>query len=369
MRVFLLLGLLLFTTLFSNETDFADENQSSVSFHMPTQKVLYLSYKELPKRVLKGEIFSVTLKTLSTIKDFTDITYELSNYRGLELINDIPYREENSKYYYDTFYFLTTGSYVRLPDFTATLIDETNTQYKNTQLPGEELNVVTLNPKKNFSNIIADSFELVEYKTTSYDNQHNIIVFIAQATNCNIKALNLDGVYKQGIESVTESNFDSKIIYYAVLDKDLENLSFSYFNLLRNRFELINIPIIVDDDSVTTQSDLKPKDQSRERIKMMIAAAVALVGLVFILWRRKYIYLFLVLIPLGYIAYSGIPSKDVCIKEGSPIYLLPVNNGTIFETTHSRYYLPKEGSVKEFTKVKLKNEKIGWVKNEDICSY
>ncbi len=156
--------------------------------------------------------------------------------------------------------------------------------------------------------------------------------------------------------------------YFLVINKDLEEFSFSYFNLLKNKFMKVTIPIIVDDDSVTTQTDLKPKDQSKEQLKMNIAGVISIVILLFAIWRKKYIYLILVLIPLIYIAYMSIPSKEVCIKSGSQIHLLPVNNGTIFETTLSKSILPKEGNVENFIKVKLENEKIGWIKNEDICS-
>jgi len=372
----LILGLLFLTALSSNEiaTTVDDINTTHNSYEtnqtipkVSLQKVLYLNYEETPDRVVKGEIFSITLKTLSTVKQFVDITYELSNHKGLKVLNDIPYREEDSKYYHDTFYFLTTSSKAVLPDFTATLHDYDNTVYKESTLSGKKLKVVTLNPKKNFSNIIADSFELLEYKTSSYDDQHNIVVFVATAKNCDISAFKFQNVFKQGTESLIESPFDSKIVYYAVINKEVENFSFSYFNLEKNKFIRINIPIVVIDDSVTTQSDLKPKDQSRERLKMIIAAGVALVAFVVILWRRRYIYLVFIIIPLAYIAYIAIPSKEVCIKVNSEIYLLPVHNGTIFEKTSSIYYLQKEGSVKDFVKVKLKNEKIGWVKNEDIC--
>jgi hypothetical protein len=64
-----------------------------------------------------------------------------------------------------------------------------------------------------------------------------------------------------------------------------------------------------------------------------------------------------------------LPAKEVCIKQGAQLQLLPVDNGTIFETTSSQYTLTKEGTAKGYTKVKLTNDKIGWVKNEDICSY
>jgi hypothetical protein len=370
----LFLGLLFIATLNSNETPYIidDTNQTQTNltiYKNSLPKVLYLSFEKTPQRVIKGEIFSVTLKTLSTVKDFTDITYKLSELKGLKLLNDFPERIEDFRYYYDTFYFLTTSSSASIPDFTATLEDYNENIYRDTTLKGKKLNVVTLNPKKNFSNIIANSFELLEYKTTKYDDKHNIVVFVATATNCDISTFKLQNVYKEGIESMTQSYFDSKIVYYAIIDKKQENFSFSYFNLKQNRFLLINIPIVVVDDSVTTQSDIKPKDQSRQRIKMAIASGVAFLAFIFILLRKKYVYLIFIIFPLIYVAYLGIPSKEVCIKMGTNIYLLPMHNGTIFEKTTSKYLLRKEGSVKEFVKVKLQNNRIGWVRNEDICSH
>ena len=365
--------LLFFTTIsanndINNSVSGTDTNQSITNLS-ELENVLYLSYEEVPSRVIKGEIFSLTIKALSTIEKFTDITYELSELQGLKLLSYFPLRQEEGRYYYETFYFLVTGDDAKLPCITGTLLDYEETTYKKAVLDAKKLDVVALNPKEDFSNIVAQAFELIEYKTTSYDTQHNIVVFVATARQCDISSFKLQNVFKQGVESIVESYFDSKITYYAIIDKKIQNFSFSYFNTLKNKFTAVNIPIIVDDDSVTTQSDLKPKDQSHERLKMAIAAGIAIFGFLFILWRRKYIYLIFIIFPLAYIIYIASPSTEVCIKQGSSITLLPVKNGTIFEVTPSRYYLPKEGSIKNFTKVKLKNSKIGWVKNEDICSH
>jgi len=376
---FFIIWLLFLSTIFANELDSnsssydenttqIDENQLTSAELAKLPKVLYLSYKDLPKRVLKGEIFTVSIKTLSTVKEFIDVTYKLSNSQGLKLLSDYPSRDMDSRYYYETFYFLATSKFARLPDIEATLINYHQDQFKKTTLLGEKLNVISLNPKKDFANIIADSFELQEYKTTSYDQNSNIVVFTATATNCDIASFKFSNAIKQGMESIDESYFDSKITYYAVINKDIKTFSFSYFNLKSNRFVNVDIPIIVNDDSVTTQSDLKPKDQSHVLLKMQIATGVAIIGFIIILWRRRYIYLIFILIPLAYILYIGTPSQEVCIKRGSSIQLLPVINGTIFETTPIIYHLQKEGTAKGFTKVKLQNNKIGWVKNEDICS-
>ena len=334
---------------------------------LDAQKVIYLSYHNVPQRVVKGEIFPITLKALSTIKKFQDIEYKFSNVSGLKILTETPQRVKKGKYFYDTFYLLSTQRWAKLPDVTASLI--TSQDYDSTYILGEKLNIITLNPKKNFSKIIANNFELVEYKTTTFDNKHNIIVFVASAQNSNIQAMYFENVFKQGTESVYESYLNSKITYFLVIDKTIENFSFSYFNLLKNKFSTITIPIIVEEDSVTTQSDLKPKDQSKERLKMQITGVAVLIALVFILWRRKYIYLILLIVPLVYIAYLAVPEQEICIKKGSQILLLPVNNGTIFEIASSKYTLLKEGQVDGFVKVKLKNKKIGWVRNEDICSY
>lgn len=330
-------------------------------------KIIYLSYEEIPSRVIQGEIFPISIKALSILKEAQDIRYSFSNARGLELLNSTPLREKRGKYFYDTFHFLATKSDAKLPDIEASL--DSTVEYNTTTLMGKELNIISLNPRKNFSNIIADTLEIVQYKTTSYDTEHNIIVFVASAYNSNIKAMHFENVYKQGSESITESYKESKITYFVIVDKRLENFSFSYFNLKKNNFSLLNIPIIVVDDSVTTQSDLKPKDQSKERLKVTAAAIIAILIFVFILIRKKYIYLFLMLFPLGYMAYVIVPDRIICIKEGTDIQLLPVQNGTIFETTSEVLHLHKEGSALNYTKVKLENEMTGWVKNENICSY
>ena len=345
---FLLLTLVLFSSLLAN-------------------KVIYLNYEKIPPRVIKGEIFPVTIKALSTVRDVQDIKYNFSNEQGVKLLNTIPIREKKGKYFYDTFNFLSTAKIAKLPDVEASLIGED--EFPTSKIATQNLNVITLNPRKNFSNIIANDFELIEYKTTSYDKEHNIVIFVATAFNSDIKAMNFENVYKQGSESITESYGESRITYFVVVDKKIENFSFSYFNLLKNNFSLVNIPIVVIDDSVTTQTDLKPKDQSKERLKITIAAAVAFILFVFILLRKKYIYFIFVLIPLAYIANIAIPDKIICIKEGTEIRLLPVENGTIFETTTQTLHLHKEGSALTFIKVKLQNDKIGWIRNEDICTY
>ncbi len=367
MRLILLSFLFVFT-LFADE-DFNNASESNTIEAVDAVKVLYLSYEDIPKRIVAGEIFPVTIRTLSTTDDYGQINYNFSKQVDLRILNKLPYRLEDGKYFYDTFYFVASSNQSRLPDIEAYIEPNPYGKYKKTILKGKKLNVISLNPKRNFSNIIADNFALVEFKTTSFDNENNIIVFVAEAERCDLAQIKFNNVVKQGVESMTESLEDSKVTYFVVVDKKLETFKFSYFNLQQNRFNNITIPIVVDDDKVTTQTDLKPKDQSKERIKLIVAISVVMVLLAFIVWSRKYIYLIILVFPLAYIVFLSIPSKEVCIKPGSNIYLLPVSNGTIFDSTSRIIHLQQEGKTKGFVKVKLRNNRIGWVKDENICKY
>ncbi|MDQ1264627.1 MAG: hypothetical protein QG559_1628 [Campylobacterota bacterium] len=355
------------TEQYQQEDSSYKENESAVS-QRTGEKVLYLSYETIPSSVLTGEIFRVTLKVLSTVKNFKDIKYTLSNAQGIKSLYPSPLRAKDAQYYYETFFFIATSQNIKLPNFEASLITEDEEEYQDTTLEGSSIEVLPLNPKKDFSNIVADSFELIEYKTTSFDDTHNIVVFVATANNCDISSLKLQNTHKQGIESISASHLDSKITYYAVIDKKIENLSFSYFNLKKNRFVSINIPIVLNDDSVTTQSDLKPIDQSHQKLKIVIAIVLASLIIALTLWKKNYKHLLWLILPIGYIVLVESPSKEVCIKADTNIYLLPVHNGTVFEKTNNSFTLQKEGQRDGWTKIQLENKKIGWVKNEDLCS-
>ena len=334
------------------------------------QKVLYLSYVDVPKRVIKGEIFSLTIKTLSVIQDFTDINYTFNGAKGIKILNDaLPYREAAQHGFFDTFYFKALSSNIQLPSITATLKSDLNITYPSTTLPPKHIEAIALNPKEDFCNIVAKSLSIEHYKTSSYDATHNIVVFSITAKQTSLKDFHLKGVNAQGFESLTDTIESSKMIYYAVIDKKQENLPFSYFSTIKNDYIKLNIPIVVQEDSVATQSDLKPKDNSKKRLKLFIAVGVIIFGVVMLLWRRRYIYIVMILLPTLYTAYLLIPEDQVCIKEATKIRILPLENGTVFEITPAKLYLYKVGETKGFVKVELPNKKIGWVKNEDLCTY
>lgn len=325
---------------------------------------LKVEFTNLPQRSYIGEIISVTVKLTPTDEASGNVEYTLQNEEGIRIFSNTPHRKVEEDGVYDTFYFLVQSAQIRLPDVTATL---TSTGAASETLSGTSFAATPLTPPSSYANVLADKFEIVNYKTTPYDSENNVVIFTARATRCNISDFSLPNAIKQGFESKISNVGESQITYYAIIPNTEQNLNFSYFNLRKQRYESLMIPIVVDDDTVSTQSDLSPMDRRHTELK--VAAAGIVLALLFGLfyWRRQKWYLYLSALPMFYLIFVFLPNEDVCIKKGSPIYLLPIKNGTVFEVTSEEVHLEAEKEVGDFTKVH-KDGHVGWVHKRDFCS-
>ena len=324
-----------------------------------------LSHAKIPSRLYVGEIFPLTLKLTPTDIASGNIEYTLQGEEGISIFSQTPARSIKSDGVYDTFYFLVTSSSVRLPDISATT--SSNGAVSNT-LMGSTLGTTPLNAPASYANVLADSFKVTGYKTTAYDQESNIVVFSVKATRCNIASFNLVKATKQGFESKAPNVSESSMTYYAIIPNSEQTLEFSIFNLKKNRYESISIPIVVDDDTVSTQSDLSPTDSQHTELKVGAAPIIAVVFIALFYWRRSKWLLYASVLPLFYVVYALLPNSNVCVKKDSPVYLLPIKNGTIFEMTMEEESLEAENVVGEFTKIHLKNNTVGWVHEKDLCS-
>lgn len=337
--------------LFSNAT----ENSSGI----------ILEYSNTPSRLYVGEIFPLTLKLTPTDIASGNIEYTLQGEEGIRIFSQTPIRSIKDDAVYDTFYFLVQSSTIRFPDITATA---TSTGALSNALTGVSLNASSLNPPSTYANVLADSFKVIDYKTTAYNQESNIVVFTVKATRCDIATFSLVNAIKQGFESKIPNVAESTMTYYAIIPNSEQTLDFTIFNLKKNRYESISIPIVVDDDAVSTQSDLSPTDARHTELKVGAAAIFGVIFISLFYWRRSKWYLYASVLPLFYVVFALLPNSSVCIKKDSPVYLLPIKNGTVFETTAEEEKLEVENTVGEFMKIHLKNNKVGWVHERDLCS-
>jgi len=329
------------------------------------QKVIYLSYygdDAIPERVFNGEYFSITYKTLSTIRQHNKIKYHFKGGHGVQLQNSVPYRKDKGTFVLDTFYFLATSNNILLPTLTATL------EGHKSSLKGEKIEGVTLNPDQKFAGILADDFKVTAIDAKKYDNKHNIITFEANAEHCNIKAFKLKQANEQGFERSKTGINNASMTYYAVIPKKYDHLEFTYFNLKKERYVKLKLPIEVKDDAVSTQSDLKPTENKNYLIKIAMAAAVIVIAVILLLIYRKWWILIFVLVPGIYIAMQATPAEMICVKANAPLYLLPIENATIFDALQSQGEFEVKHAVKGYKQI-THNKKIGWVSEDDICTH
>lgn len=348
-------------------SDATDQNAIDALFSNATENTtgVVLEHSNTPSHLYIGEIFPLTLKLTPTEIASGNIEYTLQGEEGIRIFSQTPVRSVKGDAVYDTFYFLVQADTIRLPDITATA---TSTGALSNVLTGLAINASTLNPPSTYANVLADSFKVIDYKTTVYNQESNIVVFTVKATRCNIATFSLVNAIKQGFESKLPNVAQSTMTYYAIIPNSEQTLDFTIFNLKKNRYESISIPIVVDDDAVSTQSDLSPTDARHTELKVGAAAIFAVICISLFYWRRSKWYLYASVLPLFYVIFALLPNSSVCVKKSAPVYLLPIKHGTIFETTPNEEKLEVENTVGEFTKVHLSNNKVGWVHERDLCS-
>jgi len=329
-------------------------------------KIIYWSYDSIPKRIINGQIYPVSIKYIITNPKFTSLRYTLNQTHATLT----PIRSQSGIYHIDTLYLYDSNNSQYTPPITATAVNrETNSSYPTTaQLQPQRLNVITLNPPKNFSGVIADNFKVTNYKTTTYDNQSNILLFFAKALHSNLKVIHFKNITKQGLESLDENRSgESTAIYYLIINKNLENFNFTYFNLNNQNYQKISIPIKVISDTVSTQTNISPVTDQHTVIKLAAAAAVLFILIIVVIFRRKLFYILLALIVGAYIMYLLLPPDTVCIKSGSKIQILPIGQGIVFKQTKTNRKFKVLDKRNKYTRIELNKNKVGWVKNEDIC--
>jgi len=155
-------------------------------------------------------------------------------------------------------------------------------------------------------------------------------------------------------------------VYYFVTPVFEKKVVFSYFDINASKYVDVTIPLILQNELVSTQTDLNPNDSSFEKYKKIAIAVVFVIFLILAILKRKKILYFITFV-LGIIAIIYLtPYRNGVILKDSYIYILPTKNSTIFFQTSDNLevnILEKKGN---FIKVMGIDKKfIGWVKEKE----
>jgi hypothetical protein len=377
---------LLVIFLFCSSFLFANEfvNKESSAFGTPINKEvtkpikryvdaknLYLSYINYPKHVYKNQRFEIEVKALITRKNYDYIQTRFINAKNMVPLNPKESWKKSTKSsstYTNKYYFKAYEKKFKMPTLEIRL-------YKNKKLVERRqisgLNITFSGIAKSddrFSNVIAKDLKVVMSKTKQYTNKEVLTVVDIEAKYSNLEDFFIKGMSDQGFTTIDDKYPNQHIIYYLVMPIHKKSIVFNYYNTTKNSFEKITIPVTLEEELVSTQTDLNPNNSNFEFYKKIAMGILTLLALALFIWKRKSVFLILFLILAIVFILFVMPNKTIKLKVNSVIYILPTKNSTIFQKTKNEIVVEDMKRKDGFIKIMFGNSEnkfIGWVKEKD----
>jgi len=317
-----------------------------------------VEYSYVPKKVYEKQVFPISFLTTNREKD-DDISFTFEGSK--QPILEKPVIIRNGAKTFHTFYFKTTQKVFQIP--------EVHINFNGTEevLAGVNIPVQKLLNRENFSGVIASGLKIKSYQSSIYDERTNLIAIAIEAYDANLEDIYMPQAMKDGVENEQREGSRMEINYYIVLPSTQKDLTFSYFDTIKETFVEQTIPIIIQDGEVAAQTDLNPKDDSFEALKKYALITLTALFLLLFLWKKDFFYLIMGVVASGVLLTFYTPISTVCVKEGSPLYIVPTANSTTSIHIDQRFTTTKLGERNDFIKIEYKNGMVGWIKHEDIC--
>ncbi len=316
-----------------------------------------VEYSYVPKKVYEKQVFPISF--LTTTAHSKNIKFHFEGNKVPVLKQPVIIRNGSKTFY--TFYFKTTEILFKIPKVTVIV------NGKKEVLNGVKIPVRELPQRDNFSGVIASGLKIKNHQVSVYDENTNLIAISIEAHDANLEDIYVPSALKDGVENAKRTGSKMEIHYYIVLPADQTSLTFSYFDTIKQTFVNKFVPIKVHDGSVAAQTDLNPKDDSFEALKKYTLVILAILFLLLFLWKKDFFYLILSVISAAILLTFYTALTKVCIKEGSPLYIVPASNSTTSIHVDRRFTTTKLAERNDFVKVEYKNGIVGWIKHEDLC--
>lgn len=333
-------------------------------------KNLYLSYLSYPKHIYKNQRFEIEVKALITRTNFDSIKTSFVNGKNMLPLNENQFwKRESTDVYINKFYFKAYEKDFKMPDIQVALYSGEDLVEVRI-LKSEELTFSEIaRGDDTFSQIIAKDLKVITSKTKQYTNKQALTILDIQANKSNLEDFNLKGFEDQGITLIEDNYPKQNIIYYLVIPIHKKSITFNYYNTTSNKFEKIIVPITLDEELVSTQTDLNPSNSNFEFYKKIAVGVLLFLFVVLFIWKRNYLFLIAALVVTIAFILFVIPNKTITIKANSMIYILPTKNSTIFKKVKQNVVVEQMKEKADFVKIMIGNEEnkfIGWVKKDDI---
>jgi len=339
--VWLFIGLVLaYTTLLSAQNEF--------------------KYSYMPKKVYENQLFAVTIIAHGeAAKSKPQFTFDTSS--KIQPLFKKPLAVQNGPDSFYTFYFKASNVDIRIPKL---FISSENGE---ASIEPNTIFIKTLKQREDFCQVLAADMKIKNSQVSNYDEKSHIVTLSMEAFEANLEDMHLNNVQESGVESLNRNNAKVEAEFYVVLPVEEKLLKFTYFNTIKKQYVFLEVPVVVADASVTTQSDLNPKEDSFEKLKKYTFMFLVGFFLLMFLFRRDFFYLVFGVVSLITLLTFYIPHKKICVKQGASLYILPTQTSTVSTRIDEKLDTMLLSDRKGFKKVEYKDGIIGWVKNEDLC--
>ncbi len=337
----LLLGLFVtFTTLLSAQSEY--------------------KYSYIPKKVYENQVFPVTVICVSECGDDT-AQFNFDILSEIQPISDEPLSVHNGDDSFYTFYFKANKVDIRIPRLYI------NHNKVETTLEPHVVLLGALKAREDFSGVLAADMKILSSQVSNYDESNHLVTLSIEGFEANLGDMYLNNVLEYGIEHLHREDAKVQAEFYFVLPSSQKEIKFTYFNTIKKQYVYLQTPIELADATVTTQTELNPQENSFDLLKKY--TFIFLVGFFFLMFliKRDFFYLVLGVVSLITLLTFYIPHKKICVKQGSPLFLLPTETSTMSTKTDSKINTLLLGERGEYKKVEYKKGMIGWIRNEDIC--
>ncbi|WP_149717894.1 SH3 domain-containing protein [Campylobacter concisus] len=331
-------------------------------------KELLLKATNVPKNVVIGEIFGVEI-VADTQNDFEfefETQLDETNIKWLNKKNFQWVKSEDNKYV-GTFYLEATSIDAKTLKVSLTL-KRNGENYQSSSINIFLPKLKELRSDENYNHIVADNLEVKKFKTTKFDDINNIMVVEIYGNNVDLSAFNIENktILKQGVDTIN-GDFNSQSAYYfAVFKPNKKSLDFNYYNLKKAKFESFSLPVSVEDDDVSTQIGLNPKQSEFSTYKDVTIYSCAVIFILLAIWRRRLSYFFVATIFIALGIYTYNPFGKAVLKPDISVSILPTKNSTIFYTSRKNENVEILDTKGDYSKILFTDGKIGWVKKDNL---
>jgi len=217
-----------------------------------------------------------------------------------------------------------------------------------------------VNKIKGYCNVVADDLNVTNPIATKYNDKENMLSFTLMAKNANLRSFTL--ALKD--ENLT-INSPKKATFFALVDNKVKKINFYYFNPQKGTYTKVTFPVKLKEETISTQTELNPEESTFfTPLNIFILVLIAIFLILFLMYRQIWILIFPIIISL-FLVYLNLPKGEILLKKGTKVYILPTKNSTVFYTAPINTEVKVLKRVNNYTKVKI-NDKIGWVRDEDI---